>query len=95
MTSDGLVALTNRQAESLFGVSSRDVGRPFRDLDLSYRPVELRRYIDQAQVERRPARVSDVEYFRAPGEVIFLDVHVNPLVDSDLSLLGVTLIFMT
>ncbi len=93
VTSDGLVALTNRQAESLFGVSSRDVGRPFRDLDLSYRPVELRRYIDQAQVERRPARVSDVEYFRAPGEVIFLDVHVNPLVDSDLSLLGVTLIF--
>ena len=54
ITSDGLVALINQQAEALFGVSSRDVGRPFRDLDISYRPVELRKYIDQAQVERRP-----------------------------------------
>ena len=55
VTADGLVALTNRQAEPLFGVSPRDVGRPFRDLDLSYRPVELRAYIEQAQVERRAA----------------------------------------
>lgn len=30
VTSDGLVALTNRQAESMFGVSTKDVGRPFR-----------------------------------------------------------------
>ena len=39
VTADGLVALVNRQAEVLFGVSARDVGRPFRDLDLSYRPA--------------------------------------------------------
>jgi len=93
VTSDGLVALTNRQAEILFGVSSRDVGRPFRDLDVSYRPAELRRYIEQAQLERRVARVADIEYLRSVGETIHLDIHVNPLVDSDGSLLGVTLIF--
>jgi two-component system CheB/CheR fusion protein len=92
VTSDGLVALTNRQAETLLGVSTRDVGRPFRDLDVSYRPVELRRYVDQAQVERRVARVTDVEYLRGP-ETTWLEVQVNPLVDSDASLLGVTLVF--
>jgi two-component system, chemotaxis family, CheB/CheR fusion protein len=93
VTSDGLVALTNRQAEILFGVSSRDVGRPFRDLDVSYRPTELRRYIEQAQIERRVARVTDVEYVRGVGETTYLEVHVNPLADTDGSLLGVALVF--
>jgi two-component system, chemotaxis family, CheB/CheR fusion protein len=92
VTSDGLVALSNRQAELLLGVSSREVGRPFRDLDISYRPVELRRYIDQAQVERRVARVTDVEFQRGP-DTTWLEIQVNPLVDSDSSLLGVTLVF--
>jgi two-component system CheB/CheR fusion protein len=93
ITADGQVALVNRQLEALFGVSSRDVGRPFRDLDLSYRPVELRKYIEQAQLERRPLRVSDVEYRRNGNEVVYLDVQVSPLTDSDASLLGVTLTF--
>ncbi len=92
VTSDGLVALTNRQVETLFGVSSRDVGRPFRDLDLSYRPVELRRYIEQAQVERRTVQVPNVEYSRA-GESTYLEVQLTPLTDSDSRLLGVALAF--
>ncbi|MEV4642700.1 CheR family methyltransferase [Actinoplanes sp. NPDC049548] len=92
LTSDGLVALTNRRLEKLFGVSSRDIGRPFRDLDLSYRPVELRRYIEQAQLERRTLRVPDVEFGRN-GDVTHLEVEVSPLTGSDGSLLGVNLIF--
>ncbi|MBO3742857.1 CheR family methyltransferase [Actinoplanes flavus] len=92
LTPDGLVALTNRQLEKLFGVSSRDIGRPFRDLDLSYRPVELRRFIEQAQLERRTLRVSDVEFARG-SETVHLVVQVSPLSDADGSLLGVNLIF--
>ncbi|GIF04798.1 CheR family methyltransferase [Actinoplanes siamensis] len=92
VTADGLVALGNRQAESLFGVSSRDVGRPFRDLDVSYRPVELRRYIEQVQVERRALHVTDVEFNRS-GEIVHLDVQVTPLVDAGAGLLGVSLVF--
>ncbi|MBW6435548.1 PAS domain S-box protein [Actinoplanes hulinensis] len=92
LTPDGLVALTNRQLEKLFGVSSRDIGRPFRDLDLSYRPVELRRFIEQAQLERRTLRVSDVEYVRG-SETVHLAVQVSPLSDADGGLLGVNLIF--
>jgi len=94
VTEDGLVALSNRQAETVFGVSTKDVGRPFRDLELSYRPVELRGYIERAQVERRAARVADVDYLRSPGEVIHLEVQVNPLVDSESRLLGVVLVFV-
>ncbi|MEU4426755.1 CheR family methyltransferase [Actinoplanes sp. NPDC024001] len=92
LTSDGMVALSNRALEKLFGVSSRDIGRPFRDLDVSYRPVELRRFIEQAQLERRSLRVSDVEFHRGT-EVTYLEVQISPLSGADGSLLGVNLIF--
>jgi two-component system CheB/CheR fusion protein len=93
LTADGQIALTNRQLELLFGVSSRDIGRPFRDLDLSYRPVELRKFVEQAQLERRSLRVTDVEYVRSPGEITHLEVQISPLARNDGSLLGVNLIF--
>jgi two-component system CheB/CheR fusion protein len=93
ISSDGLVALVNQRAEALFGVSSRDVGRPFRDLDVSYRPVELRKYIDQVQVERRPQSLTDVEYHQRDGERSYLAVQINPLVGTDAGLLGVAVVF--
>ncbi len=49
VTADDLVALVNQQAETSFGLSAKDIGRPLRDLDISYRPVELRGYVEQAQ----------------------------------------------
>jgi two-component system CheB/CheR fusion protein len=93
LTSDGLIAITNRELEKVFGVSSRDIGRPFRDLDLSYRPIELRPYIEQAQVERRTVRVSDVEWGRPGLDAIHLEIQLSPLTDPDGSLLGVNVIF--
>jgi len=93
VTADGLVALSNRQAESTFGVSAQDVGRPFRDLELSYRPVELRGLIEQAQLDRRTSRVPGVEYLRAPNDRLHLEVQISPLVDADSSVLGVALAF--
>lgn len=92
ITTGGLIALCNRQAETLFGVSERNVGRPFSDVTLSYRPVELRRYIEQAHLERRIVRVTDIEYLRG-SERLRLDVQVSPLIDPDSDVLGVVLSF--
>ncbi|MCE3555379.1 PAS domain S-box protein [Pseudonocardia sp. RS11V-5] len=92
LTEDGVIAVVNRQAEVLFGVSTRDVGRPFRDLELSYRPLELRRHIEKAQSERRTVRVTDVTYHRGP-ETIHLEVQVSPLVGSGTDVQGVSLAF--
>jgi two-component system CheB/CheR fusion protein len=86
VTADGLIALCNRLAEELFGVSGRDVGRPFSDVTLSYRPVELRHYIEQAHIERRTIRVSDADYIRG-NETLHLDVQISPLTDADADLL--------
>ncbi|WP_067720658.1 CheR family methyltransferase, partial [Nocardia yamanashiensis] len=92
LNGDDVVALANQQAKHLFGLTDRDIGRPLRDLELSYRPVELRGYIDQVRTERRALRIKDIEWQRGPGEVLALEVHVSPLVADDIAL-GVSLVF--
>ncbi|MEV4141762.1 CheR family methyltransferase [Dactylosporangium sp. NPDC049742] len=93
ITDTGLVALVNHQAETLFGLSSSDCGRPFRDLDLSYRPVELRGHIEKAKTDRRVVRVADVQYTTGQGEKFHLDVQIHPLTDGSGELLGAAIVF--
>jgi two-component system CheB/CheR fusion protein len=93
VTGEDIVALINQQAEMIFGLSARDIGRPLRDLDVSYRPVELRAYVEQARVERRALRIKDVEWQRPPGDSAWFEIHVNPLVNSEHGLLGVSIVF--
>ena len=92
LTSDGQVAITNRRLERLFGLSARDIGRPFRDLDLSYRPAELRSLIDRVRVERRVLHVTDIEHVHN-GDVVYLDAEISPLGDDDGGLLGIRVTF--
>ncbi|MFJ9780097.1 CheR family methyltransferase [Amycolatopsis sp. NPDC101161] len=92
VTGDEVVALVNQQAESAFGLSERDVGRKLWDLDVSYRPVTLRPYVEQARLERRSLRIKDVEWRRS-GDAVWYEVHVNPLLGKEKSLLGVSVVF--
>ena len=73
------VVLVNRKASSLWPISKKDIGKPFHDLELSYRPVELRSLIDQVKSELRPIRIKDVERQYPSGEKRFLDVEIAPL----------------
>ncbi|CDP88615.1 MULTISPECIES: CheR family methyltransferase [Mycolicibacterium] len=93
VTGEDTVAMINQQAESIFGLSARDIGRLLRDLEVSYRPVELRAYIEQAKVERRSARIQEVKWQRPGSETVWFEIHVNPLVDADNGLLGVSIVF--
>jgi two-component system CheB/CheR fusion protein len=93
VNAEDVVVLINQQAEIVFTLSSRDVGRPLRDLEVSYRPVELRGYVEQAKIERRAVRVKDVEWQRGAGEAVWFEIHVNPLVDGEGGLLGVSIVF--
>ena len=90
--SQGNVALINEQARLLLSLSPEDVGRPLQDLEVSYRPVELRGPIEQAYAERRPVLLSKVERRLADGTLQTLDVQVRPLHDSGTAL-GVSLTF--
>ena len=92
VTPDDTVALINEQAVTTFGLSPRDVGRPLRDLELSYRPVELRTHVELARTERKPVRIRDVEWRRSNGVVQWFEIDVNPLLQ-DAELIGTSIVF--
>ncbi|WP_066908635.1 CheR family methyltransferase [Mycobacterium interjectum] len=93
ITGEDTVAMINQQAESVFGLSARDIGRLVCELEVSYRPVELRAYLEQAKVERRATRIPDVKWQRQGAETVWFEIHVNPLVDAENGLLGVSIVF--
>jgi two-component system, chemotaxis family, CheB/CheR fusion protein len=88
----GRVAAANMQARTLFGLSQRDVGSLLQDLELSYRPVELRSRIEQAYTERHTVSLRDVEW-HAGTEVRYVDVQLHPLSSQTGDLLGVAVTF--
>jgi two-component system CheB/CheR fusion protein len=79
LSTDGRLVLANDSATHLFDLSARDLGRLFQDLELSYRPVDLRTSIDLADTERRDVWLREIEWTRAPGERAWFDVQVIPL----------------
>lgn len=85
---DGNLALANDHARVMFGLHRRDLGRPFQDLELSYRPVELRSRLDHAYASRRPVRLMNVERQHPNQEPQFFDVTITPLIDGEGNLLG-------
>jgi len=93
LDADGRLAMVNRQAERLLGVDGRDVGRPIQDLEISYRPVELRGAITEARAAGGPVWVRGAERRRPGQETDVFDVQIVPLYREDETLLGSTIIF--
>jgi two-component system, chemotaxis family, CheB/CheR fusion protein len=87
--------VANSAAEALFNLRPRDLGRPFQDLEVSYRPVELRSRIDQVRKELRPIELHDVEWLRAgSSEPGYYDISVVPLFGTPGDLIGVGVSFV-
>lgn len=93
-----ILSLTNESARKLFGINSRDLGRPFQDLDISFRPVELRSSLQRVIVEQHPILIKDVEWPAPNGELRFFDVRILPLYDgvpgSGTGILGISISFV-
>ena len=89
----GYLTLANDRARAMFKLTGDDLARPFQDLELSYRPLELRSKIQQVYVERRPSQVDTVEWPTPSGEVGHLEVQVVPLIDDRQTLLGASINF--
>src|SRR5215208_1229934 len=75
----GTVVMVNETARTQFGITAAEVGRPFQDLQLSYRPLELRARLEQAVAERRPVVATGVEWPQREGDPRWLDVVVTPI----------------
>ena len=89
----GDLAAANVQARALFNLNQRDLGRPLQDLELSYRPVELRSVIEQAYAAHHPVSVRDVEWPRGTEGRTY-DIQVSPLHAYDGSLVGMSINFV-
>lgn len=90
---DGCLLMANQQARTLFDINIRELGRPLKDLEVSYRPVELRSRIEQAYAEHRLITLKDVEWKFDEKDKRFLDVQIMPLTSSVGNLVGVTVTF--
>jgi two-component system CheB/CheR fusion protein len=77
----GCLTFFNEHARTLFDLVPSDVGRPIQDLELSYRPFELRSIIDQALEQQRPITLAEIEWQAAGRDPKYFEVRVTPLVD--------------
>jgi two-component system, chemotaxis family, CheB/CheR fusion protein len=90
----GFVALVNKRATQFLGLMPSDQGRPFRDLELSYRPVELRSVIERAQTNNSPVALEDVERVLPSGQTRVFDIEVTPLTSVGGGKVGTQLAFV-
>ncbi len=89
----GRVVQVNGQLRVHFGISARDLGRPLHELELSYRPFELRSCIDRAYAERRPIAQSEGMWTASGGQTMFFDLLVVPVPDANGTILGCSIMF--
>jgi len=82
----------NAAARQQFRISEDDLGVALQDLEVSYRPAELRQAIDRARKERREVAIRGVSAEQA-GVGRYLDVIVVPLNDDDGHLIGMRVSF--
>ncbi len=89
----GKVVQMNAELRSTFNVSDRDLGRPLQDLELSYRPFELRSCIERAYAEHRPVTHSEGAWKGPLGQTLYFDLLVIPVPDADGTFLGSKCVF--
>jgi two-component system CheB/CheR fusion protein len=92
--SNGFLALFNDRARALFGLAPSDLAKPIQDLELSYRPVELRSLIAQTLDQRRPVTLREALWEAVGHDAKYFDVHVVPLYEQGGRPVGVSVSFV-
>jgi two-component system CheB/CheR fusion protein len=80
---DGRLLVANRQAGELFGIDGKDVGRPLRDLEVSYRPVEFHSPLEEVLSSKEPVEIRDVAWRTRDGKPLALNVRLTRLGAAD------------
>ena len=89
----GQLVLANQQARSLFGIAPSDLGRPLQDLELSYRPTELRSALDEVAGSRHSVSLGVVEW-KSPDRVQrYTEIVASPVIDASGTFLGSSITF--
>ena len=79
LDADNVVLIGNEPLRALFGVGEREIGAELKDLEISYRPFELRSLIDQAVTSEGPVSGERVTWMGRDGDEHHLEVEVAAL----------------
>ncbi len=92
---DGRLAVVSQKAQTFLHITDRDLGRPFQDLDVSYRPVELRSQVNAVIASRVPIMLRQVEWVDQPSPLsrTYVDIQLVPLLSNTRQLIGVAINF--
>src|SRR5438045_3611974 len=90
----GTLVSANQSARRVFDISPGDVGRALKDLDISYKPVDLRTPVERSYRDRRPVLLSAANIVLADGTSHYFDIHVMPLIDEDGSVVGTNISYV-
>ncbi|HTZ85634.1 MAG TPA: CheR family methyltransferase [Solirubrobacteraceae bacterium] len=74
----GFLAFANATARRQFSIQAIDIGRPIQDLEVSYRPTELRTSVAEALSERRRVHLGRAQLGSGENERV-LEVEAAPL----------------
>ncbi|WP_448188019.1 CheR family methyltransferase [Azospirillum sp. sgz301742] len=83
VNTEGHLVFANTMARRLLDIAETDIGRPFQDLAVSYRPAELRSRIEEVQKTGRSIRIEHQEFSRPPAEPMRLSIEVSLLYGRD------------
>jgi two-component system CheB/CheR fusion protein len=86
------LVMANDLARRMFNLSPGDLGRPIQDLEISYRPLELRGHLDAVATDLSAVEVSAVRWEPRRGEERRLNIRITPLL-SDGELLGTSVVY--
>jgi two-component system CheB/CheR fusion protein len=78
----GHLFMANEQAQLLFGIRQNDLGRPLREMEIYYHPLELHSVVMQANVEQRMLVFKNVIWKRSKEDIVWYDVQIIPLSSS-------------
>jgi two-component system CheB/CheR fusion protein len=88
----GVLVSASAGARRQFSVRPNDLGRPLQELEVSYRPADLRSAIDQVTTDRREVILKDVHH-AASGQSRSYEVTIAPIVDEQHAILGMRITF--
>ncbi|MGA2925272.1 MAG: CheR family methyltransferase [Solirubrobacteraceae bacterium] len=92
LDASGVMVMANDRARRLFSLGVNDFGRPIQDLELSYRPVELRSHLDSLVTDLRPVDLPAVGW-RSREQEHVLDLRLAPLVGDGI-LIGTSVTYL-
>jgi two-component system, chemotaxis family, CheB/CheR fusion protein len=93
VNADEVIEKANQRAEAQLGVTTREIGRRFTDLDLCQRITGLRASFEDVRRHRTSLWQHDAEFSRSATETLYFDIQVAPLEPDESGRVAVAIFF--